>query len=68
MNSEAIGPRVRIRVPGRGRCRRLDAPHYIQFVILHTKYNEGRPNDSTTHNYMLRAPEIHDPGTESIPR
>ena len=25
---------------------RLDAPRYISLVIIHTKYNEGRLNDS----------------------
>ena len=36
--------------------RRLDAPHYIPLVVLHTERNRRRLNDSTAHGYCRKVP------------
>jgi hypothetical protein len=43
-SSPAAGPGT----TSHGRHYHVDAPHSISFVIIHTKYNKGHLNDSTS--------------------
>jgi hypothetical protein len=50
--------------------RRLEYPHYLSSVVLHTKYNEGRlnyVNDSTTRGWPARTPDARGPRPASYP-